>query len=219
MSRNNGVVLNLPYAGCVWHWAQMLAAEKVVFEACGAYQRRTSRTRTSIVSASGALDISVPVERDSALRYKEIRINRNTDWATQHFRALMAAYNSTPFFEFFADDFAALYNRRHDYIWDLNVDMMHLVADLMGVELEYDFTSDFVPAPDGYSDLRIAIEPKYQHLLSRSDSGQQVVAEPYYQVFQQRLGFVPGASVLDVLFNLGPESRLIIRQMAKQLKQ
>lgn len=214
MNRNTkGVVLNLPYAGSVWHWAQMMASDRVVIEAHGRYQRRTHRTRTTIMAANGPLSISVPVERDESQPYRDIRINYDTPWQQQHLRALLSAYNSTPFYEFYADDFEKIYNANHEHVWDLNMALMHLVAELIGIEIDYELTEAFAPAPKGYDDLRIAIEPKYDHLLT-----QGCEQRPYYQVFAQRYGFTPGLSILDMLFNLGPESIFALREMAQQIR-
>lgn len=207
-----GVLLNLPFCGCVWHWAHLVAADHVTFEAAGGYQRRTYRSRTVIVNSQGRLPISVPVEGDYSRPYNLIRINYDTPWQLQHQRALLSAYNNTPFFEYFADDFTALLSRHYDKLWDLNIDMMHLIADCMGLELQYSLTHVFAPAPDGCRDLRIAIEPKFQHLLS-----QGATQIPYYQIFDSRLGFTAGVSVLDLLFNMGPEGKLTLLQMAHEL--
>lgn len=208
-----GVLLNLPYCGCIGHWAQIVAADSVTFEAAGGYQRRTFRSRTVIVNSQGQLPISVPVEGNYARPYSQIQINYDTPWQLQHLRALLSAYNNTPFFEYFADDFTALLSHHYLKLWDLNVDMMHLVANCLGFELHYSLTQSFTTAPDGFRDLRIAIEPKFQHLLS-----QEVPPSPYYQVFDSLLGFIPGVSILDLLFNMGPEAKLYLLHMAAELQ-
>lgn len=213
MSKNNtGVLLNLPYAGSVWHWAQMLAADQVLIEAAGLYQRRTFRTRTTILAANGQLNISVPVERDESQPYRSIRLNYETPWQQQHLRALLSAYNNTPFYEFYADDFEAVFNKNHKLIWDFNLELMYLIAQLVGVEINYQTTTTFAPAPIGFTDLRIAIEPRFEHLLAAN--AQQI---PYYQVFGNKFGFVPNLSIFDMLFNLGPESIFPLRKMAQQI--
>lgn len=209
---NKGVLLNLPYAGCVWHWARMLAAQHVVFEAAARYQRRTFRSRTIIMTSSGKLAISVPVESDYSLPYNQIHINYDTPWQQQHQRALLSAYNNTPFYEFYADEFTALYSRNYDKIWDFNVDMMHLIAECLGIELKYSLTQEFTTAPEDCMDLRISIEPKYQEKLQ-----EEAMEVPYYQVFNSKFGFVGGLSVLDLLFNMGPEGKLVLMKMARNL--
>ncbi len=163
------------------------------------------------MAANGPLDISLPVERDETLPYRQIRLNYDTAWPRQHLRALLSAYNSTPFYEFFADDFERLYSQQHTLLWDFNVDLMHLIASLLDVEVNYSLTESFAPSPEGFDDLRIAIEPRFAHLLRGSCD------VPYYQVFAAKFGFVPNLSILDLLFNLGPESIFTLRQMAQQV--
>lgn len=197
-------LLYLPYCGCINHWIQLTNDGNVCFEACGSYQRRTFRTRTVIMTTTGPQALSVPVESNYNKLYRDIKINYDTPWAEQHQRAMLSAYNSTPFYEFYADDFAAIYNKQHSFMWDLNIDIMNLIAKLIGVSVNYSLTSDFVKCPDDYTDQRIAIEPKFQHLLKTQHYA------PYYQVFAQKHGFIPDLSILDLLFNMGPESKLIL---------
>ncbi len=208
MNNSRGVLLNLPYAGCVWHWARLVSGQPVVFEAHGLYQRRTQRSRTTILAANGPLDISVPVERNETLPYRDIRINYSTPWHRQHLRALLSAYNSSAYFEYFIDDFQSLYNRAHTFLWDFNIELMHLIAQLLDVKISYQLTQSFTTADDNQTDLRIATEPRFAHLLRGSR------AVPYYQLFTNKFGFVPDLSIFDLLFNLGPEAVFTLREMS-----
>ena len=198
-------LLYLPYCGCINHWLHLTDGGDVRFEACGTYQRRTFRTRTILMTANGPQAISVPVESDYGKLYRDIKINYDTPWAEQHQRAMLSAYNSTPFYEYYADDFANIYAKHHTFVWDLNIDIMNLIAELIGVNIDYSLTTDFVKCPDDYTDLRIGIEPKYQYRLK------EYAIKPYYQIFAQKHGFVPDLSILDLLFNMGPESKLILK--------
>jgi hypothetical protein len=198
-------LLYLPYCGCINHWLHLTDGGDVRFEACGTYQRRTFRTRTVLMTANGPQTISVPVESDYGKLYRDIKINYDTPWAEQHQRAMLSAYNSTPFYEYYADDFAYIYAKHHTFVWDLNIDIMNLIAELIGVNIDYSLTTDFVKCPDDYTDLRIGIEPKYQYRLK------EYAIKPYYQIFAQKHGFVPDLSILDLLFNMGPESKLILK--------
>ena len=157
------------------------------------------------MTANGPQAISVPVESDYGKLYRDIKINYDTPWAEQHQRAMLSAYNSTPFYEYYADDFANIYAKHHTFVWDLNIDIMNLIAELIGVNIDYSLTTDFVKCPDDYTDLRIGIEPKYQYRLK------EYAIKPYYQIFAQKHGFVPDLSILDLLFNMGPESKLILK--------
>ncbi len=206
MSKNN-IFLTLPYAGCIWHWARMISAEKVYFSSSGLYQRRTFRTRTILLSSAGLLPISVPVHRDETLPYKDIKINYETDWTMQHLRALQACYGNSPFLEFLIDDFAHLYAKRHEYLWDLNEEMMAVIADILGVRIDYEITD----TPPESNDLRMAIEPKFQYILRNGEQPK------YYQVFSDKMPFAENLSIFDLIFNLGNEARVYLYDLSRQL--
>lgn len=204
----SGILLNLPYCGSVYHWAQLIKNDNILFEACSHYQRRTFRTRTVIMAANGPLAISVPVELDYSKSNSQICINYETNWVQQHLRALLSAYNNTPFFEYYIDDFKSVYNKHFTRVWDLNIALMNLIASLIDIELKYEQTHQYEKCQNNYEDLRIAIEPKFENKLA-----QNVRNIPYYQIFADKFGFVSGLSILDLLFNMGPESKLILREM------
>ncbi|MBP5420620.1 MAG: WbqC family protein [Bacteroidales bacterium] len=203
---NNKSLQTLPYCGCVDHWARIIYGGGRL-TADGVYQRRTFRSRTIIMSANGPLAITVPVVAEYGKPYRDIRLNYDTDWATQHLRAIMSAYSSSPFYEYFVDDFERVYSQHYDFLVDFNVEVMSLIAELMGVTLPQDVwqADNSVHCEE---DLRIAIEPKFQHLLRLKEV-------PYYQVFTEKYGFVPHLSILDLLFNMGRESRVVLRAMAE----
>ena len=204
-------LLNLPYFGNVAHWAAIAGAEAFILEAWGPYQRRTFRTRSSILTTDGPLDISVPVHTGHSLLYKDVLLNYDTPWQRQHVYALETAYNSTPFFEFMIDDFRDVYSRKYEHLWDFNMAMMLTVARLAGIKLNFSLTDSFAPPVAGVQDFRVAIEPKMSHVLNSVFK-----PVPYYQVFATPYTdkpFTPWMSILDMLFNMGPESRDVLRSM------
>jgi len=201
-------LFNLPYFGSVWHWAQLLSPGRNLFEAHGNYLRRTFRSRTSIMSANGVIDFTVPVYSGNDAPYLDTKINYSTDWASEHLNAFRSAYNASPFYEFYEDDFKAVYNKHHEKLWDLNLDMMNLVAELLNIDVNPSFTEDYIKAPENIKDFRFAIEHKKGALLSEGLSDVE-----YYQVFKEKHGFVAGLSILDLLFNMGPEGKLVLRDM------
>lgn len=207
----NFPLLNLPFAGDTATWALMTHAGGATFEAHGPYQRRTARTRTTILSQSGPLDISVPIRTAHNLMYRDTRINYDTDWDRQLMYALRTAYNSTPFFEYFEQDFHSVTCSHHEFLWDLNMEILNLIASSAGLHLTFSETPSFAPPQEGQVDLRIAIETKFAH--KAHDLCQAV---PYTQIFGQpytNRPFTPWLSMLDLLFNMGPECRLVLNSM------
>lgn len=204
-------LINLPFVGDTATWAVISRAKGATLEACGPYQRRTARTRTTILTPAGPLDVSVPVHTGHALAYRDTRINYDTEWGRRVVYALQTAYNSTPFFEYFEQDYRAVFDKRHVFLWDLNIEILHLTAALAGVGIDINETEAFRPPADGQEDLRIAIEPKFTHRMRRlchPSPYTQVFAEPYTD-----RPFTPWMSMLDLLFNMGPECRHVLRDM------
>lgn len=204
-------VLNLPFVGSTSTWAIAVKSGAVIFEACGPYQRRTYRTRTTILSPSGPLSLSVPVHTGHELMYSEAQINYETNWDRQMLYALRTAYNSSPFFEYMYDDISAVLQRRHRYLWDLNMDMFRTIAQILELNIRIDVTTEFAQVPDGSEDYRVAVEPKYSHILDEACH-----RVPYSQVFSAPYTdrpFTPNLSMFDLMFNMGCESRDILRMM------
>ncbi|MCQ2204332.1 MAG: WbqC family protein [Bacteroidales bacterium] len=201
-------LFNLPYFGSVWHWAQFLTPGRNVFEAQGNYLRRTFRSRTTIMSANGPIDLTVPVYSGNDEPYLNTRVNYSTDWASEHLNAFRSAYNASPFYEFYEDDFKAVYAKNHQSLWQLNLDLMNLVSQLLSVNVDPLFTDEYVKVPEGMTDFRRGIEHKNGVLLAQGLSDVN-----YYQVFQEKYGFVNGLSILDLLFNMGPEGKLVLQAM------
>lgn len=205
-------LFNLPYFGSVWHWAQLLTPGRNVFEAHGNYLRRTFRSRTTIMSANGPIDMTVPVYSNNDEPYALSRINYSTDWTSEHLNAFRSAYNASPFYEFYEDDFKAVYAKNHELLWDLNVDMMQLVAELLNVDVMPSFSEDYIKCPENIRDYRVAIEHKKGDRLASGISDVE-----YYQVFRDKYGFVKGLSILDLLFNMGPEGKLVLKAMSNPI--
>lgn len=204
-------VFNLPFVGSTSTWAIALKSGAVMFEAFGPYQRRTYRTRTTILSPSGPLSLSVPVHAGHELKYSDARVNYETNWDRQMLYALRTAYNSSPFFEFMYDDISAVLQRRHKYLWDLNMDMHQTIAQILDLGIRIETTTEFAKVPDGCEDYRIAVEPKFSHIV---DDACNLV--PYSQVFSAPYTdspFTPNLSMFDLMFNMGCESRDVLRMM------
>ncbi len=140
-------LLNLPYFGSVYHWAQLFRQGNNIIEAHGNYLRRTFRNRVVIMSANGPIALTVPVFSSNDAPYVQTRINYSTDWASEHLNAFRSAYNASPFYEFYEDDFAAIYQRNNVFLWQLNLDMMQLIAQLLQIELNVTFTAEYEKQP------------------------------------------------------------------------
>lgn len=184
-------------------YVRLYAADAMVVDDVSPFVKQTYRNRAVIAAEGGTLPLTIPVVHDGGrMPMRDVRISEHVNWRHQHWNALVSAYRKSPFFEYYADDFAHFYEERDGFLMDFNLRLHAVVSELLGVEREVKFLSDEAA---GAVDLRAIAEPK---ALEAIDG---VALQPYYQVFAQRNGFVPSLSVVDLLFNTGPEGLLVLR--------
>ena len=157
------------------------------------YVKQTWRNRCRIAMPDGPQDLAIPVQAASShAPIRDIRLSDHGNWRHHHWSALRTAYGKSPFFEYYADDFAPFYlERRYDFLLDFNEALHALVCELV--------------------DLDVPVERSEAYL---SASFPTRSSAPYYQVFAQRLGFLPDLSIADLLFNMGPEALIVLREAA-----
>ena len=202
-----GILLSSAYHAPVEYYRVMAGAGTVWLEACDHYVKQTYRNRCRIATANGVMDLTVPVEKLSGGKQpmREVRIAYHTDWHMLHWRALEAAYRSTPYFEYYQDDFRPLYEKKWTYLWDFNGALLEVTLRLLDLHPRLELTAEYRADWGGdVLDLREAIHPKRPPVLPDG--------KPYYQVFAQKYGFLPNLSVIDLLFNMGNEAVLWLEQ-------
>lgn len=177
-------------------WFALLAAkESVYLEACESYRKQTWRNRCRILTANGPMDLRVPVLHDGERLISKVRVDWSTDWLRQCEYAIDTAYYSSPFFEYYRDELFAILERRQETLWDMNLDIIDFFCRKIGISPEIVPTVDFA----------LDVEENWRDRLSPKKPAEGLV-RPYWQVFREKFGFVPGLSVMDLLFNEGPES-------------
>lgn len=169
------------------------------------FVKQTFRNRAVIATEKGTQPLTIPVVHDGGrMSMRDVRISEHGNWRRQHWNALMSAYRNSPFFEYYADDFAHFYEERDGFLMDYNLRLHAVVCELMGLERDVRFISEVRADNDGCRDLRAIAEPK---ALENMDG---YSPQQYYQVFAVRNGFIPGLSVVDLLFNMGPEALIVL---------
>ena len=196
-------VLSSTYFGPI-QWYQKLHRMPCIIEQHDHFVKQTYRNRCVIATANGTQTLTVPIERYDGTKcpMRDIRISDHGNWRHLHWNALVSAYGETPFFEFYADDLRPFFEKRHTFLFDLNLDIMHTMCQLLDVRPQVTLSEQYIVLPsedDAVVDFREAIRPK--HPLPDADFN----PTPYYQVRAQRHGFLPNLSILDLLFNEGPE--------------
>ena len=190
-------------------YVHLYAADRLVIDDVSPFVKQTYRSRAAIASESGAQQLTIPVVHDGGrVAMRDVRISEHGNWRHQHWNAIVSAYRKSPFFEYYADDFAHFYEEKDGFLMDFNLRLHGVVSELLGLERGVEFLSARDVDAAAVSDLRNIAEPK---VLA---SMQGVSELPYYQVFTQRNGFIPSLSIVDLLFNTGPEGLLLLRDSA-----
>lgn len=196
------VLIHPCYFGPIDLYVAIAQAERLVVEKKDNYQKQTYRTRQYIYGANGKLLLNVPIKHrenktDQHQKYKDIKIENAFKWQRLHWKSLEAAYRTSPFFEFYEDDFVGLFENQPTFLMDFNLKCMEVVFDCLGIDFQFEFTEEFQLHPKDISDQRQLVTSKrkqYSELL------------PYIQVFQAKYGYLSNLSILDLLFNQGPSS-------------
>ena len=175
-----------------------LVQQPVVFCVHSHYQKQTYRNRCNIYGANGKLSLSVPIEHRKTGEHQkdhDVMIKEQEDWKKNHWRSLESAYRSSPFFEFYEDELAEVFFTKKEKLMDFNIALMRCVFDWLSFEDQSIFSERFIP---------LAAEEERLIIAKKS---QPLTIPAYTQVFESKHGFISDLSVLDLIFNLGPESR------------
>ena len=204
------MILPCCYLAPISHYSAYYRADEVWLEVCDHFTKQTLRNRCWIDSPNGALALTVPVVKtEGKTAMKDIRISDHGNWRHQHWVALESSYRQSPFFEYYADDFAPFYEKKWEFLADYNEELMALVTSLLDIQKPVTRTQTYspspLPAPPLGECLNAAAIPSAASVaLPQRGSGEGA----YYQVFASRHGFLPDLSIVDLLFNLGPEGVL-----------
>ena len=176
-------------------------ADKIFIEREENYLKQTYRNRCKILTANGLSILTVPVLAGASNKtcIEDIKIDYSKRWQQVHLRALISAYRSSVFFEYFFDIVEKLINDKEEYLLDLNMKSLEIVLKILRILTPVEYTNSFEPVKGNKNDFRYSISPKKE-----ANGASSLVA--YYQVFEKRYGFVPDLSVLDLIFNTGPDS-------------
>ena len=197
------------YLAAVPLYARLYASESMVIDDAAPFVKQTFRNRAVIATENGAQSLTIPVVHDGGkIAMRDVRISEHGNWRHQHWNAIVSAYRKSPFFDYYADDFAHFYEERDGFLMYFNLRLHGVVSELLGLERKVGFLSDEAFDAADVVDLRRIAEPRALETV------EGVVLQPYYQVFARRNGFIPSLSILDLLFNMGPEGLVVLRDSA-----
>jgi hypothetical protein len=195
------VLVGTAYMPSVFYFKEILKHDVIIIEACEHFVKQTYRNRCEILGANGKQLLSIPLVKQAE---KEIILNKRIsyaeNWQQQHWRSITSAYQNSPYFEYFEDDFRVFYENKFEFLLDYNNQILKTFFKILRIKKELVFTEQYEQNPSELMDLRHMSNTKHQHVES---------LKPYYQVFADKHGFTPNLSCLDALFNVGLECLMI----------
>ncbi|MEQ1732608.1 MAG: WbqC family protein [Bacteroidia bacterium] len=188
-------ILPIAYYGNIAYWLQVIQHKHIQFEHFEFFEKQSNRNSTSILSSHGLIKLSIPLaERGNKTLTKDIAIDYKTDWITQHQRSIVTCYQSAPYFEFYWNDYLQVYAQKPIYLHQLNTLLFNTL--LRHLKLNEGITAS--PTTQ--------FEVAFPNLRDKKQYNTVANQPNYYQVFTPEQGFTPNCSILDILFNKGPES-------------
>lgn len=205
METNSGpaILLSTAFFAPVAYFSAIAHASSVLLEACESFQKQSYRNRCYIYAPDGAQMLQLPVLHAGSRLIRDIRIDYSKNWQHHLRRAVATAYGPSPFYRYYWDEIDAILDKRHSFMFDLNTELTLCLARMLNLKAGIGFTTDFELSPAGFNDLRGAIHPKKEPPCGSS-------FKEYYQVFSPKSGFKPNLSVIDLLFNEGPEAGALL---------
>ncbi len=206
-------LLSTAYLPPIEYFAFLIFGD-VTMERCERYQKQSYRNRTTIVGGNGVMDLIIPTTHDFRLSpITEVRIDYTTQWQRIHWRSIESAYNSSPYYLYYKDALQPFYKEKTERLFDFNLSLIETILKLLKTKVSVNFSASYQPYISD-NDLRLLIQPKKVHTPDYPFRLQT----PYHQVFEERFGFCPNLSVLDLIFNTGPESVNYLKELFDNFK-
>lgn len=189
------ILIHPNYFPSISHFVAIAQADTVTFEMDDNFQKQTNRNRMYIYSPNGIQLLNIPIKHSKEVhqKTKDVRLETAFDWQKQHFKSLEAAYRTSPFFEYYEDAIAPIFEKKHTFLMDLNFQTIEIVSKCLGLQFEHNKTTEYFHEAPTFNDLRSLTNGK-------KDAS---IFEPYTQVFEEKHGYLNNLSILDLLFNEG----------------
>lgn len=195
-----GAILPLFYLPPISYFKILLTHQHhIEIERFENFPKQTFRNRAAIYSPNGSLNLIIPVIKGSKNHtlVKDVKISYDFRWQRIHWMSLQTSYRSSAYFEFYEDDLIKFYEKKWEFLFDYNLEILQLLLKLLKINVEYSFTKDYQQPTESLIDYRTALQSK---------EISNYPAKPYFQLFEDREGFIPNLSIVDLLFNQGPQS-------------
>ncbi|MGX1929413.1 WbqC family protein [Flagellimonas sp. 2504JD4-2] len=176
----------------------VIVQRDVVWEFHDNFQKQTYRNRCYISTDQGKHMLNIPIKhvggKEGRQKYNEVATDNSYGWQKLHWKTLETAYRTSPFFEFYEDDLKPVFTSGPETLFDFNLKTTKVICDCLGIQMPTQGTESYEKQTSQYEDARFLVDAKKKLVLD---------VNPYPQVFEERNGFVPNVSILDLLFNEG----------------
>lgn len=202
-------LLPLAYFGSIYYYA-CLTQRNTITDIHSHYVKQTSANRCNILTSNGIQTLSIPVEKSEKTAIKDIKISTHDNWQQLHWRAIESAYSSSPFFEYFCDEYHPFYGKRWNFLLDFDLEIESKTLELLNFKaVNIELSTRYIEeGDDEIIDYRKELQPKKFDVSLHNE-----LSAPYYQVFDDKYGFTPNLSIIDLLFNMGNESKLYLKKI------
>ena len=210
-------LLSSTYFGPIQWYQKLNRYDECLIERHESFIKQTYRNRMLIPTTNGPLALTIPTNHNTSLAMKDIRISDHANWRHVHWNALLSAYGESPFFEYYQDDIRPFYEKKYEFLFDFNMESTEKMIELLDIRPKISITNEYFLSEErkvmseefnsftkhkveSFKDFREAIRPKKPLPDAEFES------KRYYQVYEQKFGFQPNMSILDLLFNEGNEA-------------
>jgi hypothetical protein len=198
-------LLSLHYLPNIAWFKSYVHYDKIRIEKQENFVKATGRNRCEIAAANGRQTLTIPLDggRDHHRKYTDTKIACTTNWQDSHWHSIKSSYGSAPYFGFYAHIFQKFYEKEYAYLFDFNLELLNATISVLKLKKEFEFTSEYQKTIVDATDLR----------TSRSVASEELNMPRYLQVFEERHGFLPNLSILDLIFNLGPQANQYLTKL------
>lgn len=209
MMSSSRLLISTAYFPPIQYFVLIGKYKDVLIEKQENYNKQSYRNRCNIKSANGVLPLVIPVKKNKGLKtvISDIKTDNSYNWQRIHRISIESAYRSAPFYEYYIDEIMPFFESRYDYLLDLNTAILEKMLEILRIRANLGFTDKYQPAPPPQIlDIRNNIHPKIKYTNTKIFKDDL----PYTQVFNEISGFIPGLSIIDLIFNTGPDAETII---------
>ncbi|WP_218599546.1 WbqC family protein [Polaribacter sp. NJDZ03] len=189
------------YFGPISQYTEIVKSDAVIFEMEDNFQKQSYRNRCYVYNSNGKQLLNIPVKdknkgTSQRKKTKDLLVDNDAIWQDHHLKSLQTAYRTSPFYEFYEDDLIKIFQKKYTFLQDVNIDTHLFITDALQISQQYSKTQEY---------LVETTEPDFRELVNAKNKPKKTT-ESYIQMFDDKHGFIPNLSILDLIFMEGPNA-------------